>query len=306
MRAKHYAAAFFAAAALMLSACAENETKAPAEAVENAEETTVLQQETAEESAEDAKAEKDTEPEKDTDEKNSDEKNAASDNKNKETPEVKGSFFTEDGTTCWYNADGEETLTVQGDTTQIIKVEATGGSDAIVTMYEQLDDGTWDIILDTKGYVGADGIGKLTEYNSCTPEGEWGFVCAFGNAEDPGCEGFDYIQVDETMYWIATWEYGAGDYYNTLISTNDVTLDERALAASEQLSAYPAAYKYALALDYNESGTPESGSCIFLHCTYSGCSSTGGCIAIPEEDMASILKNVTDDCRIIIKESEWF
>ena len=59
-------------------------------------------------------------------------------------------------------------------------------------------------------------------------------------------------------------------------------------------------YNYALNISYNEEGTAGRGSAIFLHCFGPFKPYTGGCVAIPENKMLFVMKNVKTDCVVVI------
>lgn len=72
--------------------------------------------------------------------------------------------------------------------------------------------------------------------------------------------------------------------YNRWVESGDIKWK-----SAERLADYPQAYKYAVVINYNMSPTvPGKGSAIFLHCMTG--SYTAGCVAVPENDMALILK----------------
>ena len=53
-------------------------------------------------------------------------------------------------------------------------------------------------------------------------------------------------------------------------------------------------------ISYNENGTPGLGSAIFLHCFGPAKPYTGGCVAIPVEQMRFVMQNVRPDCVVVI------
>ena len=75
-------------------------------------------------------------------------------------------------------------------------------------------------------------------------------------------------------------------------------------ADSEHLADYDPAYRYALNLSYNEEGTPGLGSAIFVHCLRPDRPFTGGCVAIPEEQMLALMQHVRPDCVAVIDSLE--
>ncbi|MDO5551293.1 MAG: L,D-transpeptidase family protein [Lachnospiraceae bacterium] len=159
---------------------------------------------------------------------------------------------------------------------------------------------TWKKLVDVGGYVGWNGIGKEQEGDQKTPRGLFSLDQAFGTKPDPGNFNVPYLQVDDRYYWVGD---SASPYYNTMvdIQKTGAVFDT---AASEHLSTYGgSAYHYCMAVGYNKEQTPYKGSAIFLHCT-DGAPGTGGCIAIPEAAMVTVLQNVTQPAYILIDDGE--
>lgn len=157
----------------------------------------------------------------------------------------------------------------------------------------------WKKITDTGGYVGKNGIGKVQEGDEKTPRGLYTLDEAFGTL--PGLEDFKvpYLQVDEGYYWVGD---SSSPYYNTMVDIRR-TGEVFSKGQSEHLSTYGGkAYNYCIAVGYNKEQTPHKGSAIFLHCI--GGPGTGGCIAIPEEAMVTVLKNMEQPGYILIDDGE--
>ena len=57
-------------------------------------------------------------------------------------------------------------------------------------------------------------------------------------------------------------------------------------------------------ISYNEEGTAGKGSAIFLHCLGDRKPRTGGCVAVPEEQMYYIMQHVDPDCVVVIDSME--
>ncbi len=178
------------------------------------------------------------------------------------------------------------------ETDQLVLVGATGGSDALLSFYEKNGD-AWQEVFTRKAFIGKNGLGKEREGDAKTPVGVFRFTMAFGIAPDPGCP-MGYVQVDDTHYWVGD---GKSPLYNRFVSTRDS--DDFDKAESEHLIEYARPYVYCLNISYNGQGKPGLGSAIFLHC-YSQNAYTGGCVAIPEEDMRLLLRRARPDCAIII------
>ena len=179
-------------------------------------------------------------------------------------------------------------------TDQLLLVAAEG-TEADVTFWEKDAAGAWGRVFAVRGYVGASGIGKMREGDSRTPIGVYGFTAAFGARPDPGC-AIPYTAVDDTHRWV---DDPKSAYYNKFVSTRDVKQD---WDSAEHLLAIGAAYNYALALDYNAECVPGEGSAVFLHCATSG--PTGGCVAIPEAQMRTVLERIKPGARILIDTPE--
>ena len=174
---------------------------------------------------------------------------------------------------------------------QLVIVQSNG-TRATVTMHE-LQDGVWTEILRTDGFVGSKGVGEASEYTSATPQGTFPLYFAFGINPDPGTK-VPYLQVDEYDYWVGD---SSSPLYNQYArADSDVDWDK---SESERIIDYPSAYGYCLFIGYNIEGTPHMGSCYFLHC--SNGRPTAGCVSVSESDMAFILRNIGEDCGIVIE-----
>ena len=181
------------------------------------------------------------------------------------------------------------------DAKQLFVVAGVGQTTAYVSMHEKTEDGTWKMIMSTPGYIGKKGLGKEKEGDGKTPVGTVGFNRAFGIAEDPGC-ALDYKQVTEEDYW--SGDGRDGYHYNEMVSIKD--LPDLNTEDSEHLIDYTSEYQYCLNISYNKEGTPGLGSAIFLHCLGSQRPFTGGCVAIPQDKMITVLQNVNQDCVVVI------
>ena len=139
-------------------------------------------------------------------------------------------------------------------------------SSASVSMHQRDEEGKWKQILSTPALVGKNGMCLDQDHvEGCgqTPIGVYGFNKAFGIADDPGCADLD-------------------------------------LENSEHIVDYDYEYQYCLNISFNEDGTAGKGSAIFLHCLGSKKPYTGGCVAVPENIMKLIMRNVREDCVVVI------
>ena len=178
---------------------------------------------------------------------------------------------------------------------QLFVVAVHEGSTAWVSMHEKDESGIWKMIMSTPGFIGKNGLGKTREGDGMSPAGVFSFNRAFGIAADPGC-AIPYVQVDENSYW--SGDTREGMRYNELVSLAEYP--DLALADSEHIMDYTYQYQYCLNISYNAEGTPGLGSAIFLHCLGDRKPYTGGCVAIPMEQMYFVMRHVSPDCVVVI------
>lgn len=169
---------------------------------------------------------------------------------------------------------------------------------ASISMHERREDGTWEQILSTPGFVGKNGLCLDADHKEgCgqTPVGVYKFNKAFGIAADPGC-AIPYTQVTDDTYW--SGDFREGYHYNEMVSLSDYPdLD---MENSEHIVDYIYQYQYCLNISFNEEGTPGRGSAIFLHSFGPTKPYTGGCVALPEYMMKMVMTNVDPDCVVVI------
>ena len=181
------------------------------------------------------------------------------------------------------------------DAEQMFVVAAYDTSTAWISMHQKDDNGTWQMVMTTPGFIGKEGIGKTQEGDALTPVGTFSFDTAFGIAPDPGC-AIPYTQVDADMYW--SGDQSEGGHYNEMVNIkDDPCLDT---ADSEHLIEYTRQYQYCLNIAFNKDDIPGGGSGVFLHCLGPSHPYTGGCVAIPEDQMLVVMKNVNPECVVII------
>lgn len=183
------------------------------------------------------------------------------------------------------------------DAKQLFVVAGYERSTAWISMHEKDDSGSWKMILSTPGFIGKEGLGKTKEGDGMTPVGTFSFNKAFGIADDPGC-AIPYTKVDDDTYW-------SGDndiQYNQMVSIKDYP--DLNTEDSEHIFDYQYEYQYCMNISYNEDGTRGKGSAIFLHCIGDRKPRTGGCVAVPEEQMYFIMQHVDPDCVVVIDSME--
>ncbi len=168
-----------------------------------------------------------------------------------------------------------------------IKTAIDGDYHATLTIYKA-NGGKYEEVFSCPALVGKNGPGKQSEGDVKTPLGTWEIGEAYGIKDDPGSL-LPYTKVTDDMYWCATGSNGKK--YNTLLYKSD---DPNAdYSEDEHLLDYPIRYAYFLDLGYNKAGAPYAGNAIFLHCWKEPDYPTGGCVAVSEESMVTILRTVT-------------
>lgn len=185
-------------------------------------------------------------------------------------------------------------LEAASQTDQIVLVDYTGGSKAVLSLHEKVD-GVWTEVLSCNAYVGKNGIGKTKEGDKKTPAGTYNLTTPFGIKADPGAQ-MPYTKVTKYHYWCGD---SSSEYYNKLVDERKV--DRKHTSSDEYLIKYKGVYNYCLFIDYNAEGTPHKGSCIFLHCTGSN-KYTAGCVAVPEKTMKKIVQWARAGAKIVIRE----
>ena len=173
---------------------------------------------------------------------------------------------------------------------------------AYITMHERDAGGVWKQVLSAPAYVGRNGLCEDADHwEGCgqTPMGIYRFNKAFGIAEDPGC-AIPYVKVNGDVYW--SGDMREGMHYNEMVDIREYPdLD---LTFSEHIVEATNGYRYCLNISFNEEGVPGRGSAIFLHCFIPGKASTGGCVAVSEENMKRILQRVSPECVVVIDTKE--
>ena len=179
------------------------------------------------------------------------------------------------------------------DAQQLIVVAGVDKTTAYVTMHEKDENGKWQQIIATPGFIGVDGLGDANINDCYTPVGTFTIDKAFGLADDPGCQ-IEYTKVDENYYW-------SGDkknHFNELVNIKDVPkLDTE---NSEHISDFDYAYQYVLNMGYNSECKYENGFAFFFHCFCIDTPYTGGCVGVPENIMKFIMQHVKPGCKITI------
>lgn len=179
----------------------------------------------------------------------------------------------------------------------IVAAFSEDATDAWISLHEKQPDGTWIMVMTTPGFIGKNGLGKTREGDAKTPTGVFRFNRAFGIADDPGC-AIPYVKADEGTYW--SGDQREGYHYNELVNIRDLPGLDVESGDSEHIIDYPYHYQYCLNISYNEEGVPGLGSAIFLHCYAPAKPFTGGCVSIPEDHMAFVMRRIDENTVVVI------
>ena len=177
---------------------------------------------------------------------------------------------------------------------QILLVRCTQGSNALVQFYRKLTDqkNAWTVVFESDAYIGRNGTGKTQEGDARTPLGDFGIREAFGILENPGT-ALEYIDVTEDTYACSD----SGEFYNEIVDVGRTGHE----CGGEKMYLYTPEYNYGIVIDYNPNNEWPKGSAIFLHCkgpkVY-----TGGCVAIDEDLMKTVLQYAEPGMRVVIHE----
>lgn len=185
------------------------------------------------------------------------------------------------------------------DAQQLIVVAGVDKTTAYVTMHEKDEDGKWQQLIATPGFIGKDGLGEANINDAYTPTGTFTIDKAFGLADDPGCQ-MAYTKVDDNYYW--SGDAREGKHFNELVNIKEVPdLDKE---NSEHIAEFDYAYQYVLNMGYNAECKEGKGFAFFLHCFRMNRTYTGGCVGVPENIMKFIMQHIKPDCKITIDSLE--
>ena len=163
-------------------------------------------------------------------------------------------------------------------------------SKAKLELYKKDEEKKFEQILNIDAFIGKNGLGKEKEGDYKSPEGDFGIITAFGIKANPGTS-VAYIDINKNHYCCDD----NCQYYNKIIDTKQVKHD----CKGEHIIKYVPQYNYAFFIDYNKEGVYPKGSAIFMHCTGKN-PYTAGCIAVSEENMIHILKEIDSNTRVCI------
>ncbi len=171
----------------------------------------------------------------------------------------------------------------------LVFVKCTGGSNAKVVLYKK-ENNAFINTFSCDAFIGKNGLGKEKEGDSKSPEGDFGIIQAFGIKANPGTT-IDYLNITKDHYCCDE----NCQYYNKMIDAKVV----KHKCKGEHIIDYVPQYNYGLFLDFNKEGVYPKGSAIFFHVKGKR-PYTAGCIAVDEDAMITILKEIDSNTRICI------
>ena len=177
---------------------------------------------------------------------------------------------------------------------QIISVRYTAGTSADVSMYVKTQESgmtAWDEVLSCEAFIGRNGMGKVRAGDKRTPLGDYGMITAFGIKPNPGTK-LPYVDVDNDTYCC-----GDRTAYNRIINIKHMPHKCR----GEHMINYNPDYNYGFFFDYNKDCVVGKGAALFFHCTGDS-DHTAGCVAVDEENMATILRTIDKNARLVISD----
>ena len=186
------------------------------------------------------------------------------------------------------------------DKNQLLIVAGMGmdKSTAYVSLHNKDKEGNWKQILSTPGVIGKNGMVLDEEHkegSDKTPIGRYRIKRNCGIAPSPGCK-MPYTSVIDAMYW--TGETDGEIPFNALVNIKQYKdLDEQ---TSEHLYELEYEDQFCIGIDFNPEEEIGKGSQIFIKCLSSDRPYTNGSVEIPEDIMKLLIKNILQDCVIII------
>jgi len=185
-----------------------------------------------------------------------------------------------------------------GGGSQLVTAVVTGSSNAGRTgtlTWWQRTGSTWRAVGSAPARFGYNGLSaNRREGDGTTPVGLFGLPFAFGIRPNPGTR-MPWKPVDAHSWWDEnSLDARYNTWYENCPATSCWTSARRKDHVSEHLADYPTQYAYAAVIGFNTGQVKvrpparPSGSGIFLHVNGSGY--TGGCVSIPQPQLAALLR----------------
>ena len=142
----------------------------------------------------------------------------------------------------------------------------------------------WGIGLHGAGAPAGRGGPIKREGDGKTPAGAFSLRGAYGYAAAaPGGTRLPYAVLDDAWKCV---DDPASRHYNQILDDRRVELDWK---SAEVMRRPDALYSWVVDLAHNPAGTPGAGSCIFLHVWSGADSTTSGCTAMADRELARLI-----------------
>lgn len=176
---------------------------------------------------------------------------------------------------------------------QMLIVSHTDGWNANVWFYDKADvNAAWTLVFEGNAYIGKNGMNKTKEGDTKTPCGDYEILQAFGILPNPGTT-LDYIDITPDTF--ACDE--DCEYYNQIIDVKETGHN----CNGEEMYKLCPEYNYGLTTSFNMENKYPEGSAIFVHCKGQK-PFTGGCIALDEQDMKTVMEKAEPGMHIYLDE----
>jgi L,D-peptidoglycan transpeptidase YkuD (ErfK/YbiS/YcfS/YnhG family) len=181
-----------------------------------------------------------------------------------------------------------------GDARQVITVNRSSGTYAVVSMWEKRPAGWTRVLSGTTGRIGYGGLvaaSKRRQGTGTTPVGTFTITEAFGTRANPGT-ALRYHRVRSGDYWV---QDNASRHYNNRRNKSQGGfrwwLPASNVNSSERLAGYPTQYAYSVVINFNRPNPVRyRGAGIFLH--VNGRGATAGCVSTTEAFVKSALRRL--------------
>ncbi len=181
-------------------------------------------------------------------------------------------------------------------TSQVILVTVTEDGEKIYCL-ESMDKG-WKVVLGPYDCnIGRNGLGKQKEGDGKSPTGIFELGSAFGQGGAPEGSNWPWRETGENDFWV---DDSKSEHYNQYVDLDSVEKDWR---SAEKL--FVGKYRLALEVKYNPENTKALGSGIFLHVWGGENVTTGGCTAMAESTMVTLLKWLRPEARPLLFQTKY-
>ena len=174
-----------------------------------------------------------------------------------------------------------------GSSEQIILVtnDSIHSKDVIIQTFEKRNNHWVNKFADIQGTIGKNGFSAFQqkrEGDNTSPTGIFDLGPVFGYSENVATK-MDYRRATDRDYWIDDIQ---SDDYNKW-----VTMETVPTVSHEKMKRDDDLYKLGIVVQYNTNQVVKgNGSAIFVHIQRAAGSPTAGCVAMPENNLESIIK----------------